>query len=66
MVENYLVPAAGHSLVQAASDSVSKLELMINERHGDIEMLASSPIAQSVDRAAITSYLYHFIWMSRF
>ncbi|WP_455388271.1 sensor domain-containing diguanylate cyclase [Petrachloros mirabilis] len=61
MVERRLVTSAGHSLVQAASDSASKLELMINERHGDIEMLASSPIAQSDDRAAVTSYLYHLI-----
>jgi diguanylate cyclase (GGDEF)-like protein len=61
MVERRLVASAGHSLVQAASDSASKLEMMIAERRADIDLLASSPIARGGNRVALTSYLYRLI-----
>jgi diguanylate cyclase (GGDEF)-like protein len=61
MVERRLVASAGHSLVQAATDSASKLEMMIAERHADIEIFSSSPIARGDDRVALTSYLYRLI-----
>ncbi len=60
-VERRLVASAGHSLVQAASDSASKLELMIAERTADIEMLSSSAIARGDNRQALTLHLYQLL-----
>ncbi|HSB43783.1 MAG TPA: diguanylate cyclase [Nitrospira sp.] len=60
-VERRLIASAGHSLVQAASDSASKLELMISERTADVEMLASSAIARGDNRQALTLYLYRLL-----
>lgn len=60
-IERRLVATAGHSLVQTATDAASKLETIIAERQGDIEVLASSPIARGHDRAALTAYLYRLL-----
>lgn len=60
-VERRLVASAGHSLVQAASDSASKLELMIAERIGDIEMLSSSAVARGDNRRELTLHLYRLL-----
>lgn len=60
-VERRLVASAGYGLVQAASDAASKLELMIAERQGDVEVLAASPIAHGNDQRALTSYLYRLL-----
>jgi diguanylate cyclase (GGDEF)-like protein len=60
-IERRLVAIAGHSLVQTATDAARKLEAMIAGRRGDIEVLASSPIARGTDRAALTVNLYQIM-----
>lgn len=60
-LERRLIASAGHNLVQAATDSASKLEMMIAERHADIQVLSSSPIVRGRDRVALTSYLYRLL-----
>jgi diguanylate cyclase (GGDEF)-like protein len=60
-VERRLISATGHSLVQAATDSASKLQLMIAERQGDMEVLSSSPIAHSQNRNELTAYLFRLL-----
>ena len=57
-VERRLVAAAGHSLVQAATDAAGKLELIIAERRGDIEVLASTPVVRSPNVEALGAYLH--------
>ena len=56
-VQHGLIQFSGHSLVQAATDAASKLDMMILERHRDIQLLASTPMAQSQNPAALTAYL---------
>ena len=60
-IERRLIAATGYALVQAASDAASKLELMIVERQGDVEVFAASPIARGNDRQALSSYLYQLL-----
>ncbi len=60
-VERRLVSAAGHSLVQAATDAASKLEMVIAERRGDVEVFAATPIAQGDRPEALASYLNRFL-----
>ena len=60
-IERRLIASTGYALVQAASDAASKLELMIVERQGDVEVFAASPIARGNDRQALTSYLYQLL-----
>jgi len=60
-VERRLVSAAGHNLVQAATDAASKLEMVIAERRGDVEVFASTPIAQGDPPEALASYLNRFL-----
>ncbi|HLZ33237.1 MAG TPA: diguanylate cyclase [Nitrospira sp.] len=60
-IERRLVATAGHSLVQTAGDAADKLEAMIAGRQGDIEALASSPLARGADREALTAYLYRLL-----
>jgi len=56
-VERQLVAAAGQSLALAAVDIAGKLDLLMAERYGDIQMMARSQIVQDGDRAAMTRYL---------
>jgi hypothetical protein len=56
-VQHGLIQFSGHSLVQAATDAASKLDMMILERHRDIQLLASTPMVQSQNPAALTAYL---------
>ena len=51
--------------MQAASDAASKLELMIAERRGDVEVFAASPIARGHDQQALTAYLHRLLWSYR-
>jgi diguanylate cyclase (GGDEF)-like protein len=60
-IERRLIASTGYALVQAASDAASKLELMIVERQGDVEVFAASPVARGNDRQALTSYLYQLL-----
>ena len=56
-VQDRLVQSAGHSLVQAATDAASKLDMMILERYGDIQVLSTAPITQGQNHETLTTYL---------
>ena len=56
-VQDRLVQSAGHSLVQAATDAASKLDMMILERYGDIQVLSTAPMAQGRNPETLTKYL---------
>ena len=56
-VQDRLIQSSGHSLVQAATDAASKLDMMILERYGDIQLLSTAPIAQGQNPEALTKYL---------
>ena len=60
-VQDRLVQSAGHSLVQAATDAASKLDMMILERYGDIQVLSTAPIAQGRNATALTTYLRELV-----
>ena len=64
-VERRLIDSTGYSLVQAAGDAASKLELAIAERQGDVEAFAWSSIARGHDRQALTAYLHRLLWNYR-
>jgi len=55
--QDRLVQSAGHSLVQAATDAASKLDMIILERYGDIHMLSIALIAQDQNPETLTTYL---------
>jgi diguanylate cyclase (GGDEF)-like protein len=57
-VQNRLIQSSGHSLVQAATDAASKLDMMILEQYRDIQLLASTPIAQGQNQETLTQYLH--------
>ena len=56
-VQDRLIQSSGHSLVQAATDAASKLNMMILERYGDIQMLSTAPVARGQNPEALTKYL---------
>ena len=56
-IQQRLIQSSGHSLVQAATDAASKLDMMILERSGDIQLLSAAPIAQGQDPETLTQYL---------
>jgi diguanylate cyclase (GGDEF)-like protein len=56
-VQDRLVQSAGHSLVQAATDAASKLDMMILERYHDIELLSTASITHGQNPEALTPYL---------
>ncbi len=56
-VQDRLIQSAGHSLVQAATDAASKLDMMVLERYGDIQLLSTASIARGQDPEALTRYL---------
>lgn len=60
-VERRLVSAAGHSLVQAATDAASKLEMIVVERRRDLEVLASAPVVRADHPKALAAYLNQFL-----
>ena len=60
-VERRLIASTGYSLVQAASDAASKLDLMIAERQRNVEAFATSSIARGHDPQALTAYLYRLL-----
>ena len=64
-VERRLIDSTGYSLVQAAGDAASKLELAIAERQGDVEAFAWSSIARGHDHQALTAYLHRLLWNYR-
>ncbi|MDP1767561.1 MAG: diguanylate cyclase [Nitrospirota bacterium] len=56
-IHQRLIQSSGHSLVQAATDAASKLDMMILERASDIQLLSAAPIAQGQNPEALTQYL---------
>ena len=60
-VQHGLIQSSGHSLVQAATDAASKLDMMILERYGDIQLLSSAPMAQGQNPEALTTYLRELV-----
>ncbi|MCX5724206.1 MAG: PAS domain S-box protein, partial [Nitrospirae bacterium] len=56
-IETQLVAAAGESLTLAAVDIADKLDLLMAERYGDIQMMAHSQTFQGRDRVAMSRYL---------
>ena len=56
-IEASLVASVGESLTLAAVDIAGKLDLLMAERYGDIQMMAHSRNFQERDVAAMTQYL---------
>lgn len=56
-IEQRLVASAGESVALAASDIAGKLDLLLVERYGDMQMLAVSPVLHAGNPATITPYL---------
>ncbi|OGW51327.1 MAG: hypothetical protein A2V62_05395 [Nitrospirae bacterium RBG_19FT_COMBO_58_9] len=56
-VQHRLIQSSGHSLVQAATDAASKLDMMILERYGDIQLLSAAPMTQGQNPEALAQYL---------
>ena len=52
-VESSLVASAGQSLALAAVDIADKLDMQMDERYGDIQILSHQPVFQGRDRAAM-------------
>lgn len=57
-VEQRLVQRAGNSMALAAADIADKLDLLLFERYGDIQMMAQAAVFQGHDGAAMTDYLH--------
>ena len=60
-VQHGLIQSSGHSLVQAATDAASKLDMMILERYRDIQLLSTAPMTQSQNAEALTKYLRELV-----
>jgi diguanylate cyclase (GGDEF)-like protein len=60
-VQDRLIQSSGHSLVQAATDAASKLDMMILERYADIHLLSTAPMAQGQNPEALTRYLRELV-----
>ncbi len=56
-VQDRLIQSAGHSLVQAATDAASRLDMTVLERYRDIQLLSTTTIAQGREPEALTKYL---------
>lgn len=56
-VQDRLIQSAGHSLVQAATDAATKLDMMVLERYSDIQLLSTAPITHSHNPEALTTHL---------
>jgi PAS domain S-box-containing protein len=56
-VEQHLIAATGESLALAAADIADKLDSVLFERYGDIQVLAHSPVFRTRNVAAMTRHL---------
>jgi diguanylate cyclase (GGDEF)-like protein len=56
-VQRGLIQSSGQRLVQAATDAAGKLDMVILERYRDIQLLSTTPMAQSKNPEALTAYL---------
>src|SRR5688572_12840930 len=57
-VQHGLIQSSGQRLVQAATDAAGKLDMVILERYRDIQLLSTTPMAQSQNPEALTAYLH--------
>ena len=69
--ETRLIGSAGESLTLAAASIAKELDLLISERHGNIETLAQAVVARRGDSAAMTDVLlaakrFHplYLWLA--
>ncbi len=60
-VERVMVASAGESLALAVGDIAGKLDMLLVERYGDIQMMSRSQTFQGKNAAAMTRYLE---WMA--
>lgn len=60
-VQYGLIQSSGHSLVQAATDAASKLDMTILERYRDIQLLSTSPITHGQNPETLTKYLRELV-----
>src|SRR3989338_4732688 len=56
-IETRLVAASGETLAMAASGIADKLDLLLAERYGDIQMMAQAKVFHERDVAAMTQHL---------
>ncbi|MEW6542640.1 MAG: response regulator [Nitrospirota bacterium] len=56
-VESRLVSATGETLALSAADIAGKLDLLLAERYGDLQIMAQMPVFRGQDRAAMTRRL---------
>lgn len=56
-VKHGLIQSSGQRLAQAATDAAGKLDMVILERYRDIQLLSTTPMAQSQSSEALTAYL---------
>ncbi|HZC67062.1 MAG TPA: response regulator [Nitrospirales bacterium] len=59
-VEQHLIAATGESLALAAADIADKLDAVLFERYGDVQVLAQSSVFRTRDVAAMTRHLNFF------
>jgi len=55
-VQQSLIQSSGHRLVQMATDAADKLDMMIQERYRDIQLLSTIPMAQGQNLEALTRH----------
>ncbi len=61
-VQRGLIQSSGQRLVQAATDAAGKLDMVILERYRDIQLLSTTPMAQSQNSEALTAYLHELAY----
>src|SRR5207247_3782005 len=69
-VEQHLIAATGESLALAAVDIADKLDRILYERYGDIQIMARTPVFQGRDAAAKIMFLQtikaafrYYLWL---
>ena len=58
LVEQELVARAGEGLALVATGIADKLDAMLRERNGDIEIIARAPQVRGTDAAQVTRHLH--------
>ena len=71
LVKDALIQRAGHTLELAAADAADKLDRLMFERYGDIQMMAHAFSSEIQNPAYMSTYLAHmrqtyplYIWLS--
>ncbi|MEP6958691.1 MAG: diguanylate cyclase [Nitrospirota bacterium] len=60
-VQDRLIQTSGHSLMQAATDAASTLDMMILERYADIQLLSTTPMLQGESPETLITYLRELV-----